>query len=151
MANGELLGGGPVTNDGTIRKAISGATAFDVALTNRGRVEIDTGGLQLPDTFINDGTVQLRNGGTLQAGDGTAVFRQSATGRVVIGDEIDDLQGNSAGTLAASTLQGGSLVVNTSLDTDLRLAQMQSLEVNNGDLTLRGDNSAFGGLSLIHI
>ena len=145
VSNGDLLGGGPVTNDGTIRKTIPGTTAFDAALTNRGRVEIDTGGLALPDTFVNDGTVQLRNGGTLQAGDGTAVFRQSATGRVVIGDEIDDLQGNSAGTLAATTLQGGTLVVNASLDPDLRLAQMQALEVNNGDLTLRGDNSTFGG------
>ncbi len=145
VSNGDLLGGGPVTNDGTIRKTIPGTTAFDAALTNRGRVEIDTGGLQLPDTFINDGTVQLRNGGTLQAGDGTAVFRQSATGRVVIGDEIGDLQGNSAGTLAATTLQGGTLVVNASLAPDLRLAQMQALEVNNGDLTLRGDNSTFGG------
>ena len=145
VSNGDLLGGGPVTNDGTIRKTVPGTTAFDAALTNRGRVEIDTGGLQLPDTFVNDGTVQLRNGGTLQAGDGTAVFRQSATGRVVIGDEIDALQGNSAGTLAATTLQGGTLVVNASLDPDLRLAQMQALEVNNGDLTLRGDNSTFGG------
>jgi len=145
VSNGDLLGGGPVTNDGTIRKTVPGTTAFDAALTNRGRVEIDTGGLQLPDTFVNDGTVQLRNGGTLQAGDGTAVFRQSATGRVVIGDEIDALQGNSAGTLAATTLQGGTLVVNASFDPDLRLAQMQALEVNNGDLTLRGDNSAFGG------
>jgi len=145
VSNGELLGGGPVTNDGKIRKFISGTTAFDAALTNRGRVEIDAGTLQLPDTFINDGTVQLRNAGTLQAGDGTAVFRQSATGRVVFGDEMDNLQDNQAGTLAATTLQGGTLVVNASLAPDLRLAQMQALEVNRGDLTLYGDNSAFGG------
>lgn len=145
VSNGELLGGGPVTNDGKIRKFISGTTAFDAALTNRGRVEIDAGTLQLPDTFINDGTVQLRNAGTLQAGDGTAVFQQSATGRVVFGDEMDNLQDNQAGTLAATTLQGGTLVVNASLAPDLRLAQMQALEVNRGDLTLYGDNSAFGG------
>ena len=110
------FGGGSFENLGTFQKTGAGTTTMNVAFTNSGALQVDTGILRFTRSSTQSGTVSVANGATLsfEGGDhsiASSNFTGAAGSIVRLTTGTLAFTGNT--TLSTLQLQGGDLTLNS--------------------------------------